>query len=155
MDISRLNDRPEIASDSKLLHAYTQLGALLEELRLRDLPLGVLALINQEVEALNEVRFAGNGSGFAKLVKQAQGRILKVIERELKIVPKDHYRMLWMVLGMTTFGLPIGMAIGMALGNIAFLGVGLPMGFGIGMAVGVGMDNKAMREGRQLNFTGR
>ena len=57
-----------------------------------------------------------------------------------------------MVLGMSSFGLPMGVAFGLALGNIGLMGLGLPIGMGIGLAVGTNMDKKALAEGRQLAF---
>ena len=85
-------------------------------------------------------------------MKQKQASILKQIEKELKIVPINYYQNLWMIFGFTSFGLPIGVAIGLSLGNIAYLGVGLPFGFIIGNAIGSSMDKKALAEGRQLNI---
>jgi len=38
------------------------------------------------------------------------------------------------------------------MGNMAFLGTGIPLGMVIGMAVGSGMDKKAAAEGRQLDY---
>jgi hypothetical protein len=77
---------------------------------------------------------------------------LKLLEKEQKIVPKKHYQTLWMVLGMSSFGLPMGVAFGLALGNIGLMGLGLPIGMGIGLAMGTKMDKKALAEGRQLAF---
>lgn len=51
-------------------------------------------------------------------------RILKLIEKELKLVPKNSYRNRWMAIGMSAFGVPIG----------------------------AGMDKKAFEEGRQLDM---
>ena len=77
---------------------------------------------------------------------------MKQLEKELKWVTKNHYRTMWMMLGMTTFGLPLGVAFGAALGNMAFLGIGLPIGMAIGIGVGISMDQKAANEGRQLEL---
>jgi hypothetical protein len=77
--------------------------------------------------------------------------IFKLVEKELKLVTKNHYRRLWMVLGMTIFGVLLGVAFGASLGNMAFLGLGLPIGMAIGIGVGTVMDKKAATEGRQLD----
>lgn len=79
--------------------------------------------------------------------------LLKLLEKELKLVPKDHYRTRWMVVGMSAFGLPFGVVFGTSLGNMAYLGLGLPIGMGIGIAIGASMDEKAKKEGRQLTLT--
>ena len=53
---------------------------------------------------------------------------------------------------MSAFGMPLGVAFSVALDNFAFIGIGLPIGMSIGMALGAGMDKKAAKEGKQLDF---
>jgi hypothetical protein len=36
-----------------------------------------------------------------------------------------------MVLGMSAFGIPMGVAFGLSMGNIGLLGIGLPIGMGV------------------------
>ena len=68
------------------------------------------------------------------------------------MVPKNYYRNMWLALGMSVFGLPIGVAFGASIGNMGLLGVGLPIGMAIGTLVGSQMDKKALKESRQLNI---
>ncbi|MFY7651521.1 MAG: hypothetical protein ACOVQE_02410, partial [Chitinophagaceae bacterium] len=75
------------------------------------------------------------------------------LEKEMKLVPINYYRNLWTVLGMSSFGLPIGISIGLLVKNIGLLGVGLPIGMGIGLIVGSNLDKKAKDKGLQLPFT--
>jgi hypothetical protein len=56
-----------------------------------------------------------------------------------------------MVVGMSVFGLPLGVAVGVSIGQMGFLAIGLPVGMGIGIALGSYLDNKAKKEGRQLD----
>lgn len=56
-----------------------------------------------------------------------------------------------MVLGMSAFGIPMGVAFGLSMGNIGLLGIGLPIGMGVGVGVGSYLDKKALTEGRQLD----
>jgi len=79
-------------------------------------------------------------------------KILKLLEKEMKVVPKNHYRNLWLAVGMSAIGVPIGLVFGLCLGNIGLLGTGLPIGMAIGMVFGSNMDNKAFKEGRQLDM---
>ncbi len=58
---------------------------------------------------------------------------------------------MWLALGMSAFGIPIGVAIGLSVGNPGLLATGLPIGMGIGMAVGASMDKKAKETGKQLD----
>ncbi|OAQ39334.1 hypothetical protein A5893_10645 [Pedobacter psychrophilus] len=85
------------------------------------------------------------------LVFKRQTAILKLLQKELKIVPKNHYQTLWMLFGFTAFGLPIGVAFGFLMDNMGLLGIGLPIGMGIGIVVGLLLDKKALKEGRQLD----
>ena len=129
----------------------TKLSELLDILSKRELPKHMITFINTELADINELK--GNEKRDCRIVLKHQQRILKQLEKELKLVPKNYYRNLWMILGMTVFGLPMGVAFGAAMGNMAFLGIGLPIGMSIGLAVGSGMDQKAEKEGRQLDFT--
>lgn len=56
-----------------------------------------------------------------------------------------------MVLGMSTFGVPMGIGFGLIMKNMGLLGIGLPIGMGVGMGVGNYLDKKALDQGRQLN----
>ncbi len=149
MTIIELKDRTDLASDIKLSSLYAQFGVLLSELRKKQLNEELIKSINAFIETINASTVTGNK--FKKLVKQAQTAIVKQVEKEHKIVPKNHYRTLWMLLGFTAFGLPIGMAFGLSVGNIGLMAIGLPIGMAIGAAVGSSMDKKAEQEGRQLN----
>ena len=84
-------------------------------------------------------------------MKKVRHRIVHRVNKELKLVPKNYHRNQWMVLGMTVFGIPLGIAFASAIDNMSFLAIGLPIGMPIGMAVGANMDQKAAKEGRQLD----
>ncbi|RMG70221.1 MAG: hypothetical protein D6722_08960 [Bacteroidetes bacterium] len=101
--------------------------------------------INAQVEAVN--RRATGDQALRKDLRKAQANIFKLLEKELKVVPKNFYRNRWMALGMAVIGIPLGVAFGASLGSMAFLGVGIPIGMSIGMALGAGMDKKAAEEG--------
>lgn len=150
MNIKELKNREDLSNDEKLNRTYSQFGELLNELRKKELSQDLYKSINESVDVLNLSTFTG--AQLAKLLKQKQTAILKQAEKEHKIVPKNYYRTLWMLLGMSVFGLPIGVAFGLSIGNIGLLAIGLPIGMGIGIAVGMSMDKKAMNEGRQLNI---
>nr|WP_294934046.1 hypothetical protein [uncultured Flavobacterium sp.] len=150
MNIIELKERPNISDNITLNRIYVQLGEFLKQLKNKELPHGIIAAINQDIEELNAL--ALTESGLQKAVKQKQTRIIKLLEKELKIVPKNYYRNLWLIVGMSAFGLPIGVAFGLSWGNMGLLGIGLPIGMAIGFALGAGMDKKALQEGRQLDI---
>ncbi len=148
MKINELDPMPDIEKNVKLKETYVQFEKLLLELRKRDLPDGLMMSINKNIDEMNST--SNSGDDMRKIIKKIQSRIIKLLEKEVKLVPKNYYRDLWLVLGMAAFGIPIGVAFGASLGNMAFLGIGLPVGLAIGIAVGSGMDKKVVEEGRQL-----
>ncbi len=150
MTIIDLKERTDLANDMKLGSIYAQFGVLLNELRKKQLNEDLIKSINAFIETINASSVTGND--LRKLVKQAQTAILKQVEKEHKIVTKNHYRNMWMLLGFTAFGLPIGVSFGLSVGNIGLMAVGLPIGMAIGAAVGSSMDKKAVAEGRQLDI---
>lgn len=150
MNIIELKERQNFSTDTKTNRIYIQLGELLNQLRKRNLPENMIESVNQDIEVVNAASLIGND--FRKLVKQKQNKIIKLLEKDLKVVPKNYYRNMWLALGMSVFGLPIGVAFGASIGNMGLLGVGLPIGMAIGALVGSKMDKKALEEGRQLNI---
>ncbi|WP_322548954.1 hypothetical protein [Flavobacterium psychraquaticum] len=150
MTIKELNIRQDISTDNKLNRIYTQFNELLNELRKKELNENVEISINESINNLNSSTLSG--TQLTKLVKQKQTAILKQVEKEQKIVPKNYYRTMWMLFGMSGIGLPIGVAFGLSIGNIGLLGLGLPIGMAIGLVIGMSLDKKALNDGRQLNI---
>ncbi|AEL24991.1 hypothetical protein [Cyclobacterium marinum] len=148
MKIIQPKSRPEISENAKLSKIYSQFENLITVLNGIGLPDNIKETINASIEQLN----SASKDNLLKKTKKEQVKIVKLIEKQLKIVPINHYRNTWMALGMVVFGLPLGIAFGTILDNIGLLGIGLPIGMVIGLAVGTGMDKKAKEEGRQLNI---
>ena len=115
----------------------------------KDIPDAVVENINTEIEKINS--FAGTEKELKRLIKKTQFTIIQLIAKELNLVTKNHYRNMWMAMGMAAFGIPLVVAFGTSLGNRAFIGIGIPIGFAIGLAIGTGLDKKAAQEGRQLD----
>lgn len=136
----------EIIKSDKL---YIQFEKLIFELNKRDLPNLLVDTLNQEIEEINASIISEKG--WKNTIKKKQFKILRLLEKELKIVPINYYRNVWLAIGIGGIGIPIGFLIGTSLGSMAFLGLGMPIGLGIGLAVGMGMDKKAKVEGRQLD----
>ncbi|WP_443943836.1 hypothetical protein ACJVDH_12995 [Pedobacter sp. AW1-32] len=150
MTINSLKNRPELNDDLKLAALYEQIAALLDALNGKNVPTTVTSAINTEIDEINASTLKGND--FKKLLKLKQTAILKLLDKELKYTPQNYHRNLWMLFGMTAFGLPIGVAIAMSIGNMGLLGIGLPIGIAIGLSIGISLDKKALEEGRQLNL---
>ena len=150
MEIKELKNRPDIVQHKKLYASYNQFDKLLMELRRKELTNETVNAINDGIAHVNSV--TGSEKELRKQIKNTQSRIIKVLEKEHKLVTKNHYRNTWLAVGMAAFGIPLGVAFGTSLGNMAFLGIGLPIGMAIGIAVGTAMDKKAFEEGRQIDL---
>tara|TARA_B100000787_G_C16162869_1_gene282354 strand:- start:51 stop:515 length:465 start_codon:yes stop_codon:yes gene_type:complete len=148
MEIQNLKDRPEIEENSRLSKKYVQLQKLITELRNKELNDDVVIIINDNINSFNSISSLNNR--FSKLLKNTQSKILKVIEKHHKLATENHYRNIWLALGIGAFGVPIGVVIGAITGNMAFIAIGIPIGFGIGIAIGTMMDNKLKDQGKQL-----
>lgn len=149
MDIIPLQKRPIIETSESKQKDYDSFEKLLSELRQRAVPEEIVASTNEDLGILNQMD--DSDKKWYKEMKKTRYRIVQRIYNKLKLVPKNYYRNQWMVLGMTVFGLPLGLVFSFAIGNIAFLPIGLPIGMPIGMAVGANLDQKAAKEGRQLD----
>ena len=127
--------------------AYDRFAEVLGAIESKNLNPETIDEINKNTALVNEVKDE------KKLKSQLQKKrynILQVLEKKEKLVTQNHYRNLWLVLGMTVFGIPLGLVFALSLDNTAFLAIGLPIGLPIGMAIGAQMDKKAAEEGRQL-----
>lgn len=150
MSIKNLSPQIELSNTPKLEATYNQFDTLLIELRKKEIPSQLIDRINTEVNEINS--FTGSGANFGKFIKMKQSKIINLLAKEVKIVPKKYYQTLWMSTGMAAIGLPIGVAIGTATKNMGLLGLGLPIGLGLGVILGSRMDVKAAKENRQLNI---
>jgi hypothetical protein len=150
MEIQNLNDRPKIDQNSRLSKKYVQFQKLITELSNKELNDAVVLIINENINSINSIPVLDNQ--FSKRLKSAQSKILKIIEKQHKLATKNHYRNIWLALGIGAIGVPIGVVICSITGNMAFIGIGIPIGFGVGIAIGTMMDNKLKDQGKQLDL---
>ncbi len=150
MEISKPIRPQFVEPESKLSDQFDSLNQLLDELTRKGVPEGVGYKINQDIEKFNS--FSGSEKALSKKLISLQSDILKLVEKELHLVVKHHYRNTWMAVGMASFGIPIGLALGLSFGNMGFLAIGLPLGMVIGLAIGSNKDQKAESEGKQLEY---
>lgn len=138
------------AATPKIKSCIDRFENLLIAIDKKEISESVLQKINVEIVKVNTLSLHQKKT--CNEIYQSQKRIIKILEKELKLVPKNYYRNLWMILGLASFGVPIGVALGLSFGNMAFMGTGIPFGMIIGMGVGASMDQKAASENRQLDF---
>ncbi len=150
MEIVKLIRKDVSPEDVKLNVLYDSYDKLVSQLSQKELPDPLIEFINTQVEGLNA--YNGPARSYRKKLRASMWKILRELEKTLKLVPRNYYRGTWFVLGMSVFGVPMGVALGAALDNMGFIGLGLPLGLVIGMSIGLSMDSKAAREGRQLDF---
>ena len=143
LEIQELNKRPNIEQNIKLKRVFIQFEKLIFELKTKEIPEEIVIFINKNIEEINS--FSTSDKELKKQIKKTQTRILKLIEKELHLVTKNHYRNTWFILGML-----IGVALGSA--NTSLLAVGIPLGFTIGIAIGTSKDKKAKDNGLQLDI---
>ncbi|MFC5627278.1 hypothetical protein [Algoriphagus winogradskyi] len=153
MSLTPLTSRPSFEENPKLAKAANNLSTLLSAIEFKSIPDEQEQKINEIITGVNN--FPGPDPELLKQIKSAQAAILKILENELGLVAKNHYQLQWLVLGMATFGIPLGVVFGISLGNLAFLGIGLPIGMAIGIAVGSSKDKQANEEGRQLGWVAK
>lgn len=152
MKINGLNQEPGIKQSLKLEKARFQFKKLLFDLQNRNLQDGLVISINKFIDEINSSSISGENIRKVILIKKIQNKIIKLLVKEGNLVPKNYYKNLWLSIGMATIGIPFGVLLGTSLGNMAFMGLGLPIGMVIGIAVGVGKDKKALSDGRQLDI---
>ncbi len=149
MEILKLHLKPELLTEHKTNRLYQQWQDLLGSLRDKKISDKTVGIINQEVETISSTSL--RDKSLQNLLKVKQTFIISILEKDEKLVPKNHYRNRWLALGLAAFGIPLGVIFGLSLGNMGLIGIGLPIGMSIGIAVGTSMDKKAETEGRQLD----
>ena len=150
MEIIDLNEIPNTEGDRNFTKRINYFKKLISELRKKDISSEFIQIINQDIDRVNT--FSGTNKALKKQLRKAQYNIYKLIEKELKITPKNFYRTRWLAIGMAGLGIPFGVVFGTVLQNMAFLGLGIPIGMVIGIVIGAGMDKKAFEDGRQLEI---
>ncbi|MDD3321280.1 MAG: hypothetical protein PHS59_07540 [Paludibacter sp.] len=149
MELIELNKRPDIEINSKLDRRYQQFEKLLSEIFKHEIPDEITGLINEYVHNINSIVDSENE--LRKLLRKSQSKILKLIEKELNLVTKNHYRNAWLAIGLS-IGIAIGSAIGTKIGGMSLLGIGMTVGMALGIVWGNSMDKKAKESGLQLDI---
>jgi hypothetical protein len=145
----QLDERAAAAGKRRLKSALTQLADLLRAIRRRNLP-------EEDFEPfLDEIEQALEGDVRTGALSTINTHLQSHLENEYGLVPPNHYRDQWMALGMSTFGLGMGVVFAIALDSMAYIGIGLPIGLAIGSAIGAQKDQEARRKGQVLQVEDR
>jgi len=143
-------ERPSSPISKKLEKKYVLFEKLTAALNQHEIPEELAEQLNAEIKQLNAISDTAKEKP-GKMAK-VHARIIRKVLKELGLVPKNYHRNLWMGIGMAAFGVPMGVAFGLSLDNMAYLGIGLPLGLAVGLAVGIAMDEKAKKDGKQLDL---
>lgn len=150
MELIELTTLQNINQNKGLNYTITRFKELLQDLNNKELSPHVIELINKDIQEINCSPY--KEKKLSSLINQKHTKILSLIRKEHKLIPKGNYSTLWAICGMAIFGIPLGVIYGKLMGNIGLIGFGLPVGLGIGIMVGMWLDNKVQKEGRQLNI---
>ena len=151
MTLESLNVAIKTNSNPKVISHCNKLDDLLKAIEDKNIPIEQINAINKLIQKSNN--FEGTDKKLIKLLRKTDCAIISLLEKKLKYVPKNYYKNLWMALGMSVFGLPLGVAFSAVLNNYGFIGIGLPIGLVIGMALGKTLDKKAATNNLQLNIS--
>lgn len=148
MEISGL--RPKLILPEKEQGSIRDFQELINAINSKALSPETVKMVQEKVRHLNS--WEGSSKSFLKELIKVKKEVLEILQKKQKLVPEKYYATLWMPLGMSVFGLPIGVAISALTGKISFIGIGLPLGMAIGSFYGVYLDKKAEKENRILRY---
>lgn len=151
MDIAlqNLKHRP-FPKNSSFDKENTALSKLIQELNFRELPPEVVVVMNVEIDRLNTL--PDNHSRLFVAIKAVKRKLLKSALEDLELVPKNYYRNMWLAIGMSGMGVPMGVLFSVMLDNFSYISIGLSTGLAIGIGIGTYLDKKAVEENRQLEL---
>ena len=150
MKFIELRKRLSFYQDERLSQGYENLENLLEELTGKEIPQPLVLAINEHILLINS--FSGTDAKLVKELRKSRNEILSTLQKELQVVPRNYYQRMWVAIGITAFGLPMGVVFGVILDNLACMSLALPMGLLFGIIVGSTLDKKAMMSGKQLDI---
>lgn len=78
-----------------------------------------------------------------------QKKALNHLQKNHKLITPRYYTNLCMACGIG-IGLPLGIVFSNLLGQVAYIGFGLPIGAGIGLSIGSALDAKAKKDGLMI-----
>jgi len=135
--------------DQKLYGSISTLNILISEIEAKSIPEEVCFKINYQIDKVN-FSYRENDGLIKKQLDIAFRKILNILKRDLGIIPENYYRNLWLALGMSVFGLPLGALIATLTSNTSYLVFGMLMGIVIGIAYGSKKDKDALQENKVI-----
>ena len=126
-----------------------QFNDFVDELNSRSIVENTINAINREIEEINSSTEIG--VSMKSLIVKKLTSILKLLEKEHKLVPKNYYRNNNLLKNSVVFGVPIGIIIGLITKDMALISAGMIIAMAISFVRGRIMDKMALKEGRQFS----
>ena len=151
MKLKELHQLTNAGTSKKLSSKYQSFQNLIGELRERELDSEIINTINSEIETINS--FSESNKTLLRQLRKSKATILELLEKKLQLVAKYHYQNKWTALGMLA-----GIVFSTIFNQLGYsdtwnsIGMGISMGLIFGMLAGKNRDEKAFKEGNQLNF---
>ena len=149
MKVVSLKRRKSAFDFPKADELYMQFNDFVDELNSRSIPENTISAINREIEEINSSTEIG--VSMKSLIVKKLTAILKLLEKEHKLVPKNYYRNNNLLKDSVVFGAPTGFVIGLITKNMALISAGMVIAMAISFIRGRIMDKKAFEEGRQFS----
>ncbi|MFI2742164.1 hypothetical protein ACG2LH_05455 [Zhouia sp. PK063] len=131
-------------------YIYNQFVTLLDELESHKLSTKTLQNIQKQVNKLNSM--VCNEQLWDKQLKISYRKIIKLVKKDIDLVPKNYYLQHFVAIGLSAIGIPVGVLIGFLLNNMILISLGVPFGLAIGAAIGKHLDKKAFKQHKQLSI---
>ena len=151
MKIESLKRRKGTEKNKKINNAYDKMQRLIEALDKKDIPSDVLTTINEHIESINS--FNGTEKELTKIVNKTYKHVLNFIEKDLNLVPKNHFRALWILYGSLAGVVLTSIFTNFYFVNLDGLAISiLPIAVAVGIIFGTVMDNNARKKDRQIDL---
>ncbi|SDS46735.1 hypothetical protein SAMN04487764_2285 [Gillisia sp. Hel1_33_143] len=135
--------------DLELYVSISNLKMLIAEIKSKNIPEEVCYKINYQIDKVNSCAI-DNSIKIQNLLDMTYHSILHIIKTDLGIIPKNYYRDLYTTLGMTIFGLPLGLLLTATLDNSINLVFGVVFGLIFGVILGTRKDKIAQQENKVI-----
>ncbi len=149
-DIRDLIKICEQRSESESEQKYTaSVKRIIDSLVLKD----ITPERNQKIVALFnklQTELESNPKRLGRVLQRCYSELIKICYADYKLVTKGYYRSLWLALGMSVIGVPLGAVMYLLSNEIIYISIFIPMGMVVGMGIGSSLDKKAEREERLL-----
>lgn len=149
MKVVSLKRRESAFDFPKADELYIQFNNFVDELNSRSIVENTINAINREIEEINSSTEIG--VSMKSLIVKKLTAILKLLEKEHKLVPKNYYRNNNLLKNSVVFGVPIGIIIGLITKDMALISAGMIIAMAISFVRGRIMDKMALKEGRQFS----